>query len=79
MPTASKALRRIPTKQAATISARLKAIAANPFGRHNNVKRLSADDRFRLRVGDWRALYRVDRNAGLVVLEDVLKRAEAYR
>jgi len=78
MPAAAKSLRNIPEKTATTIIDRMKAIADDPFARHANVTRLSNDDRFRLRVGDWRALYRVDRKGDRVVLVD-LKRGEAYR
>lgn len=78
--TAAKALRRIPAKDAVTISARLKDIAAAPFASHGSVKPLKGmQDSFRLRVGNWRALYSVDRTTQEVVLQDVLKREEAYR
>lgn len=79
MPAAAKALGRIPTKVAKTISERMKEIAADPFATHRGVTRLSNDDRFRLRAGDWRALYRVDPKGELMILVDVLKRGEAYR
>jgi mRNA interferase RelE/StbE len=78
-PVAARALRRIPAKVAASIIARMRTIAENPFGTHANVKRLTADERFRLRVGDWRVLYRVERQRVQVILLDVLKREEAYR
>lgn len=76
-PTAAKALRRIPKKTGRVILITMESIAADPFGNFPNAKRFAADDRFRLRVGHWRALYRVDRVQQAVYLEDVLKREEA--
>jgi mRNA-degrading endonuclease RelE of RelBE toxin-antitoxin system len=79
-PAAAKALRRMPMMTAQAVVARMKVIAADPFGRYANVKPLTGlAGRFRLRVGAWRALYRVDREVGEVVLLDVRKREEAYR
>jgi mRNA interferase RelE/StbE len=72
--------RRMPGKTAQALLERMKSVAADPFGAHANVNPLTGlKDRYRLRVGDWRALYRVDRGAGEVVLLDVRKREEAYR
>jgi hypothetical protein len=42
--------------------ARLQAIAEQPFAAHRNVERITGEpDAFRLRQGDWRAKYRIDR------------------
>ena len=75
-----KSLSAMPKDVATRIIERMEIIAANPFGQHAAAKRLKGtDDGFRLRVGDWRALYRVLGKEALVLLEDVLKRGEAYR
>jgi hypothetical protein len=45
--------------------ARLEAIAEQPFAKHANVERIKGEtEAFRLRQGDWRAKYRIDREAG---------------
>lgn len=59
---------------------RMEAIAADPFAAHPNVQRLKgAGHAWRLRKGDWRALYVVNRRAETVILERVMNRREAYR
>jgi mRNA interferase RelE/StbE len=74
------ALRRLQPRIAAAIVAAVERVAADPFGRHPNALKLKGTrDSFRLRHGDWRVLYRIDRVADEAVVEDVLKREEAYR
>jgi mRNA-degrading endonuclease RelE of RelBE toxin-antitoxin system len=56
------------------------AIAANPQGQHPNVKPLAGfKDTYRLRQGDWRAVYRLlfEENQMRVVVVDV--RGSVYR
>ena len=46
-----------------------------PFG----CKKLTADEGYRIRSGDFRILYRVDDNAKEVIIYRVKHRREAYR
>ena len=58
----------------------LEAIAEQPFAAHRNVERIKgARDAFRLRQGDWRAKYRIDREAGEMRVLVVEPRGRAYR
>jgi mRNA interferase RelE/StbE len=64
----------------AALMARLLAIAEEPFGKHTNVERIKgAQDTFRLRQGDWRALYRLDRETGEMRVVVVEPRGSIYR
>lgn len=77
---ARKGLDRMPDKAAKTLLDRLETIAASPFARHANVAPLKGErDSFRLRQGDWRAVYRIVREQDevRVVLIDV--RGSVYR
>jgi len=77
---AAKALRRMPSRDAAAILDRFDQIAAAPFARHPDCRPLvGIRDGYRLRHGDWRALYRIDRQARVIHVEDVKHRREAYR
>ena len=77
---AAKAMARMPAKRASAIVAALERIARNPFGRHANVKRLTGTkDGFRLRHGDWRALYYLARAADQMVVVNVKTRGDAYK
>jgi mRNA interferase RelE/StbE len=77
---AARMLRRMPRKAAEAIRAALDAIAADPFARHRNVERLEGfKDGFRLRHGDWRAVDRLDREEGNLVVELIKPRGEVYK
>ena len=85
---AFKALRVLPPKVSGAIVGAivgavvgaLEAIAAEPFAQHRNVDKLRGiRDGFRLRHGDWRILYRVERRANVVRVEAVRPRGEAYK
>jgi mRNA interferase RelE/StbE len=79
-PEALKDLRRLDRKLVQTIQARMSKIADDPFGHHPQAKPLKgSQSQFRLRVGDWRVLYVVDRRAGIVEIVRVKSRQEAYR
>jgi mRNA-degrading endonuclease RelE of RelBE toxin-antitoxin system len=77
---ARKGLDKMPPRAASSMLDRLETIAVAPFARHANVKPLVGEkDAFRLRQGDWRAVYRIERtaNALRVILVDV--RGSVYR
>jgi mRNA interferase RelE/StbE len=58
---ARKGLAKMSPKAASAMLERLEAIAAAPRGRHPNVKPLVGHkDAYRLRQGDWRAVYVLD-------------------
>lgn len=74
---ADKALRRLPANVEARLRAKIEQLAADPARLGNNVKALRGSDRLRLRVGDWRIIFRKE-VARLVVL-DVGPRGGVYR
>jgi len=77
---ARKGLARMPARAAEAMLARLEHIAREPFAKHSNVETLKGmKNAFRLRQGDWRAVYRLDGTADemRVVLIDV--RGSVYR
>lgn len=77
---ALKALVSMQPARAAAIRAALQAIAADPFARHANVARLQgAENGFRLRHGDWRAIDVVDTRSGTVTVARIGPRGGVYR
>lgn len=59
---------------------RLQRIAANPWAKDNNVKRLTAvPNCFRLRVGDWRASFTLDTESDVMAVFEIEPRGGAYR
>lgn len=76
---AAKTLRRMQPKAAQAIMEKLEVIAADPLARHANVKKLVGATGFRLRHGDWRVLYRVDRKLGTMFVDVVGIRGQVYK
>jgi mRNA interferase RelE/StbE len=76
---ATRALLSIPRKDRDRLRERLEAIAAAPAGRHPGVEAMRGRPagRFRVRQGDWRAVFRID--GADVLVERVGNRGEVYR
>jgi mRNA interferase RelE/StbE len=77
---AQRRLGRMSPKLRAALVERLEAIAKEPFAAQRNVERIKGEqDVFRLRQGDWRALYRIDREAGEMRVLAIEPRGSEYR
>jgi mRNA interferase RelE/StbE len=64
----------------AALVERLEAIAEQPFAKHLNVERIKGEpDAFRLRQGNWRAKYRIEREAGEMRVLVLEPRGSVYR
>ena len=76
---AVRALARMQPRIAEAILRELRGVAEDPLAAHRNVKRLRGDRLYyRLRHGDWRALYRIDIERQQMIVEAVLPRGSAY-
>ena len=76
---AVKALRRMPTNTAANIRARIMELASDPDAANNNVAKLRGRAEMRLRVGDWRVLFAVDRKARAIGVKLIGPRGSVYQ
>ena len=76
---ARRRLRRMPSNMERTIISKIDDLAADPFAPNNNVTALTAVDGFRLRIGDWRVLYRLDTGARRMTIVAIVPRGDAYR
>ena len=56
----AKTLRKLPRNVAQLIRKKLEVIAIDPHAQHNNVTKLQNRPGYRLRVGDWRLIYKID-------------------
>ena len=75
-----KRLRQMQPAKAGAIRKAIERVAANPSGRHANLRRLAAvPDGFRIRVGDWRVSFTLDREAGIFEVFEIEPRGGAYR
>ena len=68
----------MPPKQRVRMVERLEEIAVAPFAPQANVTKLVGRPEYRLRVGDWRALYIVVVQDDLVTVTAVEIRGQVY-
>jgi mRNA interferase RelE/StbE len=76
-PSAAKELEAIPKKDRKRIAARLRALASDP--RPPGSEKVSGQERYRLRQGDYRVLYSVSDNEAAVVIVKIAHRRDVYR
>lgn len=74
---AAKALRRLAADEQERVRRALVSLRADPFTQ--DVKPLRGRPLWRLRVGGWRLLLRVDRHERAIVVVDVGSRGDIYK
>lgn len=76
---AAKDLRALPKTVRERIFAKVEQFAADPASLTNNVKALKGSEDFRLRVADYRVIYRIEGDTvSIMVVMRVRHRSEAY-
>ena len=76
---AEKSLLRIPRNTAKLIREKLEVIAVNPFADHPNAKKLQGREGYRLRVGGWRIIYKIQNEQLIIVVLKIASRGEVYK
>jgi len=76
-PSAAKALDDIPKKILRQIVSRINALAENP--RPIGVEKLSGENHYRIRQGDYRIVYSIDDVQGSLDIVKIGHRREVYR
>jgi len=74
-----KKLMSLSKKVAKSIMSKMEGIAKDPFKKNNNAEKLQGVDGFRLRRGDWRVIYKVEKKIITVVVVKIETRGEAYK
>jgi mRNA interferase RelE/StbE len=74
---AAKELDAVAAKDCARLVARIEGLASDP--RPHGAEKLTADDKYRLRQGNYRILYQIDDRARRVTIVKIADRKEAYR
>ena len=69
----------MPKRDSQAILRKLKVVAAEPFGSHPWAKRLKGEYGYRVRQGDWRAVYKIGVERNAVLVERIDHRREVYR
>lgn len=75
---ADKALRKMPSNIAQNIVKRIKELSINP-DIMKNVKNLTDHPGFRLRSGDWRIIYVINKNEKLIQIVKIKTRGDVYK
>jgi mRNA interferase RelE/StbE len=76
---AEKSLLKIPRKTAELIREKMDTIASDPFGDHPNAKKLQGREGYRLRVGDWRVIYKIQNEQLVIIVLKVASRGKVYK
>ena len=76
---ATKSLLRMPRNTAKLIREKVEMIAADPYADHPNAKQLQGRDGYRLRVGDWRVIYKIQSEELMIMVLKVASRGEVYK
>ena len=77
-PSIEKDLRSLPKSTVARVLTQFEKLAEDPFPRQA-VKLEAASDLFRVRVGDYRVIYEVDRDGKQVIIHHVRHRRDVYK
>lgn len=75
---ADKALRKMPSNIAQNIVKKIKELSINP-DIMKNVKKLTDHPGFRLRSGDWRIIYVINKNEKLIQIVKIKTRGDVYK
>ncbi len=76
-PSAARELENLPLKDRKRVAAKIQRLGSNP--RPDGAEKLSGQDKYRLRQGDYRVLYSIDDTQAQVVVVKIGHRREVYR
>jgi mRNA interferase RelE/StbE len=76
---AARALIKMPHITAELIREKLIRIAADPFASIPNAKKLHGRSGYRLRVGDWRVIYEINKEEIIILVLKIAPKGEVYK
>jgi mRNA interferase RelE/StbE len=77
-PSVEKDLRFLPKSVIVRVLRQIEALRKNPLPRHS-VKLAGAEQLYRIRVGDYRVVYAVDKEPQEIMVHHIRHRREVYR
>ena len=76
-PSAVKEMRKLPNAIVKRVNSRIKSLVENPYA--SGAKKLAGSSQFRVAVGAYRVIYRIDADSRLVLILAVRHQREAHR
>ena len=76
---AQKVFASLPKDLRGLVLQKLEAVAADPHGAHNNVTRMAGRPEYRLRVHEWRVIYRVVDDRVVLLIIKIGTRGQVYQ
>lgn len=76
---ATKSFQKLPRQIALQIREKLAQVAADPFAQHPAVTKLQNRPGYRLRVGDWRVIYDLQKEELIILVLKIAPRGKVYR
>lgn len=76
---AARALQKAPKHIVQQVKEKLALIASDPFSQHRSVTKLQNRPGYRLRVGDWRVIYEIQKEDVIILVLNIAPRGEVYR
>ncbi len=77
--TALKNLLKISANKKSIILEKLEILKLDPYQENNNIKKLTGYEGYRLRVGDYRVIYRIDKGKVEILVSNIDVRGEIYK
>lgn len=75
---ALEALENMPSKYSVLIRSKLRLLAEAPLRPNNNVKKLVGQGAYRLRIGNWRAIYSIEHGVMVIHVITIGLRKDVY-
>jgi mRNA interferase RelE/StbE len=69
----------MPRNTANLIREKLTQITNDPFASIPNAKKLQGRPGYRLRIGDWRVIYEINKDQVVIIVMKIAPRGEVYR
>lgn len=76
---AAKSIQRIPRDTADLLREKLAQLAADPFAKSLDATKLQNRPGYRLRIGDWRVIYEIQKEQLVIIVLRVAPRGGVYR
>lgn len=69
----------MPRSTAQLIREKLNQVASDPFASIPNAKKLQGRPGYRLRIGDWRVIYEINKDEITIIVMKIAPRGEVYK